>query len=123
VTSPLLRLFTVFWWLLVIGSISATLWKIQLEREDYQSFQQSDAAYNASHPRPQTAPPSFNPEAPFWVIGEHPFHDLVYNGTVLRTSEAVRFLGVYFSIFVLPFALMTITRWIVTARWRFGPRW
>jgi hypothetical protein len=24
---------------------------------------------------------------------------------------------------LLPFAIMTATRWIITARWWFGPRW
>jgi hypothetical protein len=79
-TSPLLRLFAVFWWLLVIASAGFALYGTEGVWENYHSSQ----------------------DGPFWYV--------VGGAIVLLLS-------------LLPFIALTVTRWIITARWRFGPRW
>ena len=78
-TSPLRRLFAVFWWLLVLGSTGLALFGTASAWGDYQRGARVD--------------------------------DLV-------VEEAINLL-----LPLLPFIAMTVIRWIITTRWRFGPRW
>jgi hypothetical protein len=73
-TSPLLRLFAVIWWLLVIGSAG--------------------------------------PIAFFAVV----------LALELPDADPVVVLS-WIVLLLVPYIVMTVIRWIITGRWRFGPRW
>ena len=91
--SPLLRLFAVCWWLLVIGSAGLALLGTWALWEHYHS----PAAY--THPLAGWTPAPPDPS----------FH-VAAGAVVLPLS-------------LLPFIIVTVVRRIVTARWRYGPRW
>jgi hypothetical protein len=120
--AVLLRLFAVFWWLLVVGSVGTTLWKAQLEHEDNQKFERDMAdweRYNTGRNPDGSMAPIDLGTLPTRPLDEHPFDNPTYAGA----SGVLRYLGVYFAILLVPFAVMTVIRWIATSRWRFGPRW
>jgi len=118
-TSPLLRLFAVFWWLLVIGSAVVGIGGLLISWADYHSSReytayQADLDALAKLPRVlpdttsnQQTPFMFKPDNP---VPPDPTWYVVGGAVVLLLS-------------LLPFTVMTVIRWIVTARWRFGPRW
>ena len=90
-TSPLLRLFAVCWWLLVIGSLAAAYWIIS---ENWDSI------------------------GLWWDPGRgSPNLDAFLN------PQQVRAIQYSLLLCLLPYVALTVVRWIITARWRFGPRW
>jgi hypothetical protein len=118
-TSPLLRLFAVCWWLVVAGSVAVAVCGLLISWADYHSSReytayQADLDALAKLPRVlpdttsnQRTPFLFNPDNP---VPPDPTWYVVGSAVVLLLS-------------LLPFSIMTVTRWIITARWRLGPRW
>ena len=95
-TSPLLRLFAVCWWLVVIGSAGFALFGTAAVWGDYH--------VGGIRPSPDTGgldPGSPRPD-PSWHVAA--------GAIVLLFS-------------LLPFIIMAVIRWIAISRWRFGPRW
>jgi hypothetical protein len=98
-TSPLLRLFAVFWWLLVIGCAACAFAGVRFVREHYAKAV-ADAIHGILFSRPDVLMPDIPDPNVYILVG------------------AMISLGSF-----LPFAIMTVIRWIITSRWRFGPRW
>jgi hypothetical protein len=106
-TSPLLRLFAASWWLLVIGSTGFALYGTAVVWLDYHS--------SYAPTPPDSADDPFSPMLQKYMgtpvpVPPHPSWHVAAGAVVLLLS-------------LLPFAIMTVIRWIITARWRFGPRW
>jgi hypothetical protein len=101
-TSPLLRLFAVFWWLLVLGSVAAVIWLSQTTWDDF-VFGWAQFGLHITLRNLFVSPTGSGPP-------------MLYD----FAEEALRS-GLLFCL--LPYPALTFARWITTGRWRFGPRW
>ena len=93
-TSPLLRLFAVSWWLVVIGSAGLALFGT-LGRVGAATTRRRHTAHPLAGWTPAPPDPSLHVAA---------------GAVVLLFS-------------LLPFIIVTVIRRIAMGRWRFGPRW
>ena len=110
--APLQWLFAVFWWGLVAALLAGAVWWGLYERDAYfldqiraslAIMQRAPSCAFGSHPTCSYTPqPDLNiPILPYVLYGAA--------GTL--------------AILLVPFLILTIVRWIITSRWRFGPRW
>ena len=118
-TSPLLRLFAVSWWLVVAGSVGVAICGLLISWADYHSSReytayQADLDALAKLPRVlpdttsnQQTPFVFKPDNP---VPPDPTWYVVGGAVVLLLS-------------FLPFIIVTAIRRIAMGHWRFGPRW
>ena len=110
--TPLQRLFVVFWWGLVATLLAGAVWWGSYERDAYcldeirrllPILQRVPSCAFGPHPTC-----SYTPE-PDPVIPISPY--------VLHGAAGA------LAVLLVPFLILTIVRWIITSRWRFGPRW
>ena len=124
-TSPLLRLFAVSWWLVVAGSVGVAICGLLISWADYHSSREY-AAYRADLealaklPRATVEPPKLEEaaRAPLPMATVIPDDPVPPDPTWYVVGGAVVLL-----LSLLPFTVMTVIRRIAMGRWRFGPRW
>ena len=103
-TSPLLRLFAVCWWLVVVGSVSFALFGTWAVWGHYHSSEAYGHYRTLAGWTPGSTAPDFIPDPP-----DSTWHVTV-GAVVLLFS-------------LLPLPLVAVIRRIATGHWRFGPRW
>jgi hypothetical protein len=103
-TSPLLRLFAVCWWLVVVGSVSFALFGTWAVWGHYHSSEAYGHYRTLAGWTPVSTAPDFIPDPP----------DATWHVTV----------GAVVLLFsLLPFIIVAVIRRIAMGHWRFGPRW
>jgi hypothetical protein len=147
-STPLRRLFAVFWFLLVAASLVVFARGVTGMYDEHENDMRSARAataraWVASLPLINGPDPAFEREAratrdSLNSVIDHPDGQSATNKDLFRSWTAAHpipstdwphpasdFLAVLeFSITVaLPFGIMTVIRWIITASWRLGPRW
>jgi hypothetical protein len=102
--SPLLRLFAVCWWLVVVGSVSFALFGTWAVWGHYHSSEAYGHYRTLAGWTPVSTAPDFTPDPP-----DSTWHVTV-GAVVLLFS-------------LLPFIIVAVIRRIAMGHWRFGPRW
>jgi hypothetical protein len=127
-STPLLRLFAVFWWLLVIVSATSAVFCGLLGRGEYVAEQVSLEGYDRRHQLPPgTAVPRAESDDAFWQ--RQGFAPVISSTGPLQGPPADPTPYILWggaaavACLVLPFSVLTVIRWTVTGRWRVGPRW
>ena len=100
--SPLLRLFAVCWWLVVVGSVSFALFGTWAVWANYHSSEAYGHYRTLAGWTPVSTAPDFIPDPP-----DSTWHVTV-GAVVLLFS-------------VLPLVIVAVIRRIAMGRWRFGP--
>jgi hypothetical protein len=107
VTGPMSRrLFAVFWWLVIVGSLGGAVLFAERLNEDAQDPSYFDVILNPGPLGPLPA-----------NCGDFCFH--IYSWAYHYSEHSAYLLASL----LLPYATLTIVRWVITGHWRFGPRW
>jgi hypothetical protein len=104
-TPPLRRLFAVLWWLINLGSLAAAPSVITANWLDFTFwFYWIEWSIRSLLWGPEPNDPN---------SGVVAWEALVWEAKLASGLFAC----------LLPYIVLTITRWVVTGRWRLGPRW
>jgi hypothetical protein len=127
--TPSLRVFAVFWWLVVIvscGVVLALLYQVCVI-EDWAAY------YLIRNPIAQLLAIDPPPGPSFWDYTNTKMTpemqaalDELQQASMEVFAEKVRQANgvvIYMPLCVAPYAALTVVRWIITGHWRFGPCW
>ena len=120
----LLRLFTVFWWLTVLGSLAAT-YLVITEPANWLLIEARWSTVANSHNEESSTADLRRCETTNDVncLVELPGLSVALADFEAQVRQQWRW--IYYSLLscLLPYVVLTITRWTIVGRWRFGPRW